>query len=82
MINLNDNLNLEDEFDGLAIEKLSGIKRSALQSRDVHDWFKKRYNDKVKKKYLYFPEEIKQQLEVKNYLLKFRPKQIKQFGYE
>ncbi|CAD8139676.1 unnamed protein product [Paramecium octaurelia] len=69
MINANDNL--EDEFDGLTIEKLSGIKRSILQSRDVHDWFKKRYNDKVKKKYLYFPEEIKQQLEVKKIFQNF-----------
>ncbi|CAK70220.1 unnamed protein product (macronuclear) [Paramecium tetraurelia] len=69
MINVNNNL--EDEFDGLTIEKLSGIKRSVLQSRDVHDWFKKRYNDKVKKKYLYFPEEIKQQLEVKKIFQNF-----------
>ncbi|CAD8151276.1 unnamed protein product [Paramecium pentaurelia] len=37
------------------------MKRSKLQTSDILDWYKKRFPQKVKRNYLYLPEEIKQQ---------------------
>ncbi|KAM3127148.1 hypothetical protein pb186bvf_020742 [Paramecium bursaria] len=61
----------EDEFDGLTIEKVQGLRRSQLQTHDIHEWLKTRHNSKVKKRYLFMPEQIRQQLEVKKIFQNF-----------
>lgn len=38
-----DDGHLDDEFEGITLEKLQSLKRSQLQKRDIHEWLKKRY---------------------------------------
>jgi hypothetical protein len=60
-----------DSLDNIDIHTLSEQKRSQLQKSECVTWLRRRFQNKAKKQYLYYPDELLKHIEIKNIFKSF-----------
>ena len=56
----------EDSLDDMDVESLTKKKRSKMNNKEIVNWLRSRRINFTKKKYLYYPEELLRQIEIRN----------------
>ena len=56
----------EDSLDDMDVESLTKKMRSKMNKKEIVNWLRSRRINFTKKKYLYYPEELLRQIEIRN----------------
>ena len=68
---LKNNDDSQDSLNNMDILQLSNKKRSKLHTQEVVNWFRSRRQNFTKKFYLYFPEELLKNIEIRKIFKSF-----------